>query len=121
MTNVYPNIEELIPSILRSKLPATLIEEVTERYETLGFKYVSEEITDDNRLINSMMYTDRIINCREEIVDGVFCILGQILKEQLVEKNPPDILYDLLVNLSEIYSTLKFMEHEGEYVVALPH
>lgn len=118
--NVYPSIEELIPSILRSKLPATLIEEITERYETLGEKYLTDEVTEDGRRVNGMCYSDRIVNCREEIVDGVFCILGQILKEQLVEKEPDDRLYELLIALIEIYSSLKFIENEGDYVIALP-
>lgn len=114
-----PSIEELIPSILRAKLPASLIEEIAERYESLGDKYITEAVSKDGRHVNAMMFTDRIINCREEIVDAVFCILGQVFKDGYYGDQPSDILYDLMVGLIEIYSSLKFLEAEGKYTIAI--
>lgn len=108
MTNVYPSTEELIPEVFQAMLPASLVKEITERYETLGFKYVSgEKLSEDGRLVNDMMYTSRIDNCLEEIVDATFCILGQIFKDSVVNKPSSDNLYTVLQSLIDIYSLLK--------------
>lgn len=116
-SEVFPSTDELIPEVWEAKLPKTLFEELTNRYEELGPKYLTEYKVDD-RKINGMMYTDRIVNCREEIVDAVFCLLGQIFKEQVANvREPSENLYIMLSGLIEIYTTLKFIEHEEDYAI----
>jgi hypothetical protein len=117
--NVYPSAEELMPSILKAKLPASLVDEIAVRYETLGDKYLTEAVSSDGRRVNGMMFTDRIQNCREEIVDAVFCILGQIFKDGVTGNQPDDNLYFLLEGLIEIYSGLAYMEESKNYVVSV--
>lgn len=119
MTSVYPSTEQLIPEVMKAKLPMSLVEEITERYETLGTKYLSEEEF-DGRPVNQMMFTDRIINCREEVVDAVFCMLGQIFKEQSNgSEEIDDNIYFILEGLTNIYSALMFMQFNQSYVVSV--
>lgn len=105
-----------MPAPLLSIIPASLAKELEERYENLGTKYLTEITHDDGRLVNQMMYTSRIQNCREEVVDAVFCILGWILKATLPENpesrfvfqpnSPPDSAYEALKALIMVYSLL---------------
>lgn len=121
--NVYPSIDELMPEAMLGIIPASLAKEIAYRYETLGPKYLSEAHTKDGRPVNSMMFTSRIQNCREEVVDAVFCILGWIFKEIQREghikhpsgipignderfEGPPDSAYDALRGLITVYSIL---------------
>ena len=105
-----------MPYILKAKLPATLVSEMEDRYATLGTKYLTEDFTPEGRQINGMMYTDRFENCREEIVDAVFCILGQIFKEQAAGNTLDDNIYIILMGLIEIYSGLVYIEQSNNYV-----
>lgn len=107
---VYPSINELMPEILLARIPATLAKEIATRYETLGTKYLTEHKTDDGRRINAMMFTSRVANCLEEVVDSVFCVLGWIFKCGEEGEEPPDAAYSCLVGFIEIYSLLKSEE-----------
>lgn len=112
MTNgeVYPSIDELMPEILLTRIPATLAKDIATRYETLGTKYLTEHKTDDGRRVNAMMFTSRVANCLEEVVDSVFCVLGWIFKETENGEEPPDAAYSCLIGLIEIYGLLKAEE-----------
>lgn len=115
-TEVYPSSEELMPRSLLSLLPQTLVEEIEIRYRELGTKYLSGRTWPDGRQINNMLFTDRMINCREELVDAVFCILGQIFKDiQHGDDQPNDVLYDMLSGLIAVYSMCVAMEENGLY------
>lgn len=104
MNNVYPSVEELMPKILLTKIPESLACEIRTRYEELGVKYLTENVHTDGRFINAMMYTSRVANCLEEIVDAVFCILGWIFRSQ--GGDIPDSAYICLDMLIDIYSLL---------------
>lgn len=119
--NVYPSIDELIPKPLKAVLPHSLTEEISERYATLGEKYLTERTLPDGRHINGMMFTDRIVNCREEVVDGVFCILGQIFKDvNIGQHEPTEGLYEMLEGLSRIYSMCVQLEGQQKYTNVAP-
>ena len=114
--NVYPSIDELAPREIRAIVPVLLMQEIEERYEKLGEKYLTDETRPDGRRINGMMYSDRIVNCREEIIDAVFCVLGQIFKDTRVANvEPSDSLYVMLTALIQVYSMCVVMEEEHEY------
>lgn len=113
--NVYPSIDELMPAELRNLLPGPLAVEIQERYETLGEKYLTDGLNSDGRRINGMMFTDRIINANEEIVDAVFCMLGQIFKDVAAGKEPHNDVYDAMEGMIKIYQILKLMEQRGDY------
>lgn len=106
MTNVYPSTEELIPEVFQAMLPASLVKEITERYETLGFRYASEKLSEDGRLINNMMFTSRIDNCLEEVVDAAFCMLGWAFKSKVNNLPISDSCYTALQSLCDIYTLL---------------
>jgi hypothetical protein len=106
VNNVYPSIEELMPSILLTKIPASLADEIRTRYETLGEKYLTPNVHSDGRFVNAMMYTSRVANCLEEIVDSVFCVLGWIFKAQVDGRRIPDSAFACLDMLIDIYSLL---------------
>lgn len=115
MTNtadVYPSIDELLPEVFLSRLPVALVRDITERYTTLGTKYLSQELHEDGRRINAMMFTSRVSNCIEEVVDAAFCMIGQAFKAQAVGEQPEDYIYDCLMGLVEIYGLLKAHEDE---------
>ena len=111
MELAYPSIDELMPQVLLSLIPASLAAEIRERYLTLGDKYQTMYQHTDGRFINGMMFTDRIDNCLEEVVDAVFCILGQIFKDTEVNIEPSANLYSILEGFIHIYSLL-MMEKE---------
>ena len=114
LNDVYPSADELLPRSMLGILPAALVVEITERYESLGTKYLSDKFWPDGRQINSMLFTDRIVNCREKVIDAVFCILGQIFKDLNHSDNQPDdALYSMLEALIAVYSICVSME-EGE-------
>lgn len=106
-----------MPKPLLSIIPSELAREIEERYEKLGAKYLTDQTTEDGRPINGMMFTSRIENCREEVVDAVFCILGWIFKVNhdigadgekrfrihYHEPEPPDSAYDALRALINVY------------------
>lgn len=110
MNTVYPSIEELMPEVMQSIIPEALAREIRDRYATLGTKYLTEERHVDGRFINAMMYTSRVANCREEIVDAAFCMLGTIFKAQADNDEIPDWAYTILRGCIEIYSMLKTVE-----------
>lgn len=107
-----------MPKPLLSIIPSELAREIEERYEKLGAKYLTDQTTEDGRPINGLMFTSRIENCREEVVDAVFCILGWIFKSNVPTGNlvgnmntgfhlenggPPDSAYDALRALINVY------------------
>lgn len=103
---VYPSIQELVPSELRRELPDALYNEIAFRYATLGEKYMTDKQFSDGRFINGMMFTNRIENCIEEVVDAVFCILGWILKHQLKEKPMNSVQFECLAHAVNLYNLL---------------
>lgn len=115
--NVYPSIEELTPRVIKSYIPELLMQEIKERYETLGEKYLTEQTTEDGRRINAMMFTDRIVNCREELIDAAFCVIGQIYKEAINGNQPDDAFYALLEGCIDMYSLCVALEESESYVV----
>lgn len=102
----YPSIDELMPEELLAKIPATLARDIKERYDTLGEKYLTINTQEDGRLINGMMYTNRVENCIEEIIDAVFCMLGWIFKARAMDLVPNDSAYFAMTGLIEVYSLL---------------
>lgn len=102
----YPSIDELIPQVMYAKLPAALALEIADRYQTLGGKYQTMYQHTDGRFINGMMFTDRIQNCLEEVVDGVFCLLGDIFRYSAAGIEPTDNIYTILDGLIQVYSLL---------------
>lgn len=112
-SEIYPSVEELMPVPLAAVIPQSLSEEIRERYLTLGAKYMTKDRYKDGRYINAMMNTSRIQNCREEIVDAVFCVLGWIFKAQAVNQQPSDSAWAALRGLIDIYSLL-VSEYEND-------
>lgn len=92
------------------------MEEIKTRYETLGEKYLTDQLTEDGRRINGMMFTDRVVNCREELIDAAFCVIGQIYKEAISGRVPDDSFYALLEGCIDMYSLCVALEEGGEYV-----
>ena len=118
---VYPSIDELIPKPMKAILPSSLIDEITERYETLGEKYLTDREVAPGVRINGMIFTDRIVNCREEVVDAVFCILGQIFKDVRHGMHEPTENLDTILNgLTMIYSLCVQMESQKNYTNVSP-
>lgn len=112
---VFPSITELLPDVLLAKIPAKLADEMAVRYATLGEKYLTEKTHTDDRRINEMMFTDRIINCNEEVVDAVFCIVGQLFKNKNTNAPSNPELYMVLDLLITVYSSLAVIFDRGEY------
>lgn len=114
MTNagVYPSIEELMPEVMLARIPESLARDIRERYATLGTKYLTDQVHTDGRKINAMMFTSRVANANEEIVDAAFCMLGTIFKAQANKEEIPDWSYQVLMGCIEIYSMLKAVEAE---------
>jgi hypothetical protein len=104
--SVYPSFQELCPAIMETRLPARLISEMAMRYESLGDKYLTEQLHTDGRRINAMMFTSRVGNCIEEVVDSVFCVLGWIFKAKRLGKPIPPSAYPCLDMLTQVYSLL---------------
>lgn len=117
MNNVYPSINEILPTYLLSRVPSSLVEEIKERYAILGPKYVTEQIYSDGRSINGCMLKSSVQDAIEEVVDAVFNTLVWLTKlshendEQgfRVSENAGHILLGLI----EIYSLL-CMEKEAD-------
>ena len=116
-TKPYPSIEELIPPSLEAKIPGSLYKDIANRYITLGGSYLTEFLTVDGRPINQMMFSDRVTNCIEEIVDAAFCVIGEIFKRNAKGIEPGNNLYVLLEGIIQIYSLLVV---ESEIMNALP-
>lgn len=112
-SEVYPSIQELLPDTLLSIIPAKLAQDITERYERLGPAYATENRFKDGRFINGMMYTNRVENAIEEIVDAVFCMAGWIFKAEARELEPPDSAFLALNALIDCYSLL-MQERDNE-------
>lgn len=102
-----------MPEVMQSVIPEALAREIRERYATLGTKYLSDQKHTDGRTINAMMFTSRVANCREEIVDAAFCMLGEIFKAQVADEDIPDWAYTILRGCIEMYSMLKAVEAEN--------
>lgn len=110
MNNVYPSVQEIMPPVLLSRIPATLAKDIEERYLTLGEKYLTEELTVDGRRVNACMHNDSVQDAIEEVVDAVFNICVWIFKsmrpEQIEDFGYPENAYACLTGLIEIYSLL---------------
>jgi len=104
-----------MPIQLKRLLPAELSEEVATRYATLGEKYLTDRVHTDGRRINGMMETNRLVNANEEIIDAVFCMLGQIFKDTVANKEPSDNIYAALEGMIKVYQILKFEDDNGDY------
>jgi len=104
-----------MPIQLKRLLPAELSEEVATRYATLGEKYLTDRVHTDERRINGMMDTNRLVNANEEIIDAVFCMLGQIFKDTVTNKEPSDNIYAALEGMIKVYQILKFEDDNGDY------
>lgn len=110
--NVYPNISELMPEPLLAMVPVLLARDIETRYASLGTKYLTEERHTDGRQINALMYTSRVANANEEIVDAFFCMLGTAFKATVNEEEIPDWVYEVMTGLIHIYGVLKMVEVE---------
>lgn len=106
LNKVYPSIEEILPDLLLSRVPASLATEITERYRDLGGKYLLDEYTTDGRQVNACMHNDSVQDCLEEVVDAVFNTLVWIFKNRQYESRIPDNAWSILTGLLEIYSLL---------------
>ena len=104
--SMYPSLNELIPPSLEAKIPGSLYKDIANRYLTLGPAYLTDFLTVDGRPINGMMYSDRVVNCIEEIVDAQFCVIGEIFKRNAKGIDPGENLYTLLDGINQIYSLL---------------
>ena len=91
---------------METRLPHRLVGELSMRYEHLGEKYLTEQLHVDGRRVNAMMFTSRVGNCLEEVVDSVFCILGWIFKASRSGKPIPRSAYPILDQLINVYTLL---------------
>lgn len=103
---VYPDISELIPPELEARVPASLANWVTERYELLGPKYLTDDIRHDGRRVNSCMNNSSIQLALEEVVDAVFNVLVWIFKLRLAREDQ-QAAYSALIGLIELYALLQ--------------
>lgn len=104
--SVYPSIEELLPDLLLSRIPASLAEDMQHRYETLGPKYLTDNMSSDGRRINACMFNSSVQDALEEVVDAVFNVCVWIYKGTIVG-HIEDNAYPCLMGLIEIYALLK--------------
>jgi hypothetical protein len=106
MDQVYPSTREIIPDLLLHKLPVSLVNQIEERYNLLGPKYVTEEVHLDGRFINGCMLKSSAQDAIEEVIDAVFNVLVLIFKNSKLGPVIPDELYSVLSGLIEIYTAL---------------
>lgn len=106
MNQAYPNIDELMPPLLQTRIPMQLGEEIKRRYNELGDKYQTMNQHTDGRFMNGMMFTSRIDNALEEIVDAVFCMLGHVFRCTARGEEPSENIYTALTGLIDIWSLL---------------
>lgn len=96
-------------------LPASLVDEIKDRYATLGEKYLTDEYTQDGRRINACMTKSSWQDAREEVVDAAFNVLVQIFKDNNND-NLSNEAYSVLENLADIYGlimVLRFREEDA--------
>lgn len=103
---VYPDIKELIPPELEARVPASLADWVTNRYEMLGPKYLTDDIRADGRRVNSCMNNSSVMLALEEVVDAVFNVLVWLFKLKLAGANQ-ESAYSALLGLIELYALLQ--------------
>ena len=123
MNNVYPSTEELMPELIRARLPALLCDEVEERYRTLGEKYVTDIVHEDGRYINGCMYKSSAQDAVEEVIDAVFNTLVWIFKINggAGDQSSAESSWLILQGLIETYALLKaeiLMENENASIGA---
>lgn len=111
----YPSESELLDPEILAMIPASLAEEVRHRYKTLGNKYLTAQQHYDGRFINGMMFTSRIDNCLEEVVDAVFCVIGWLFKHRVdpTTYDFPPVGDNILKALCDIYTALKVEQING--------
>lgn len=106
LLEVYPSIDELMPHVMLGFVPGALAQEVTERYENLGLKYLTNKKTEDGRWVNACMDKSSVQDCREEVIDAVFNTLVWIFKGSKSEQGIAPNAYPVLKNLIECYGIL---------------
>lgn len=109
MSNVYPNIEELIPDILNHRLPVSLQESLQQRYSELGGKYLTEEEYVDGRLMNACMFRNSLQDAIEEVVDATFNTLVWMLKHRR-NGGHSAAAGEALMGLIELYALLRIQK-----------
>lgn len=105
--DVYPNLEELLPEDIQAKIPISLFEEIRNRYETLGVKYMTDTQSDDGRFVNGCMYKSSIQDALEEVVDAVFNCLVWIFKERSGQMTEGTVSMELIYRLIDVYTIIK--------------
>lgn len=111
----YPSVDELLPLESLRILPENLSIDIATRYRDLGGKYLTDKLHDDGRRINGMMFTDRIENCLEEIIDGAFCIVGEIFKLKAAGMQVPHALNRILDLHCILYDQLKDYQEKSQW------
>lgn len=111
---VYPSTQEIMPDLLLYKLPKKLVDDIEDRYERLGPKYVTEETHIDGRRINGCMLKSSSQDAIEEVIDAVFNILVLIFKNSRLDPVIPDQLYSILTGLVEIYTALAVIREQQD-------
>lgn len=109
MNNVYPSVQEILPSVMMSIIPASLAQEIDKRYTELGPKYVTDTVHDDGRKVNGCMFKSSVQDALEEVVDAVFNVLVWMFKlENVTEPGNSSYnnAYSALRGLIELYSLL---------------
>lgn len=114
---VYPSIDELMPSSILARIPVMLAHEIETRYETLGEKYMTDNRYQDGRFINGCMYKSSVQDALEEIVDAVFNTLVWLFKARNQDEIS-DNMIQVFLGLVEIYSML-CLEREMEIAAGI--
>lgn len=108
MTDVFPSVKEILPESVRRRLTGEIIQEITERYEKFGPKYIGPLNHPDGRRINMCMLNDSAQDAIEEVVDAIFNVSVLFVKRRSVMQ------LRMLKKLAEIYDELKTMKVKNE-------
>lgn len=114
MFEVYPSIDDLMPHVMLGLIPGALAQEIKERYENLGLKYLTNKRTEDGRWINACMDKSSVQDAREEVIDAVFNTLVWIFKGYKSKDGISPNSYPVLKNLIECYSILLTEKELGD-------
>ena len=98
-------MQELLPEELQARVPASLSAWITQRYEELGGKYLTDDIRADGRVVNACMNKDSVQDALEEVVDATFNVLVWLFKLRL-EGKEGESAYSALLGLIELYALL---------------
>lgn len=111
-SEVYPSISEILPEKLLGRMPFSLVSDIEERYEKLGGKYLTDELTEDGRRINACMNKNSVQDAIEEVIDAVFNVCVWMLKINKREEIDADAV-SCLFGLIEIYALLHNVREYG--------